>query len=308
MRHELTTLDLNIDSPELEPLIAMPYQLERLATGFRWAEGPIWFPDGDFVLWSDIPNDTIHRWSEQDGLGVFRKPCGFTNGHTLDAHGRLVSCEHQNRRVSRTEHDGTVTAVATHYEGKRLNSPNDVVIRSDGMIFFTDPTYGMQAHEGNAGPQELDWQGVYCVQPDGSGLTLLTREFTQPNGLALSVDERTLYVDDSQEDLLRAFDLGADGQLSSGRLVAEHIREEGVAGGPDGVKIDVEGRIWITAPGGIRVYLPDGTLLGTLPIPENTANLNWGGEDRRTLYITASTSLYRVRLNVAGSGLWTHMA
>ena len=306
MQNERTTLDLNIDSEEVRRLVAEPYQLERLADGFIWSEGPLWVAEGNYVLFSDIPNDKIYRWDEEQGLTVFRHPCGFTNGHTLDTQGLLLSCEHQNRRVSRTERDGTITAIATHYEGKRLNTPNDIVVRSDGTIFFTDPTYGMKADEGDAGEQELDWQGVYSVQPDGSGLTLLTKEFTQPNGLALSPDEQTLYVDDSEEKLLRAFDLNQAGQLSGGRLIDENIHEEGVHGGPDGLKLDTVGRIWITGPGGIRVYEPDGTLLGTLPVPENSANLNWGGPDRRTLYITASSSLYRVRLNVSGAGLWTH--
>ncbi len=178
MQNHRETLPLQIESEELRALIAEPFQLEKIATGFIWSEGPLWFSDGDYLLFSDIPNDTIHRWDEQQGLTTFRKPCGFTNGHTTDPQGRLVSCEHQNRRVSRTEPDGTITTIATHYHDKRLNTPNDIVIRSDGTIFFTDPTYGFKADEGNAGPGELEWNGVYSVQPDGSNLTLLTKEFT----------------------------------------------------------------------------------------------------------------------------------
>lgn len=302
------TIALDIESDALRRLVAEPAQLERIAHGFIWSEGPLWIADGEYLLWSDIPNDTIHRWSESEGQTTFRHPCGFTNGHTVDPQGRLVSCEHQNRRVSRTEPDGTITAIATHYDGKRLNTPNDIVVRSDGTIFFTDPTYGFQAHEGNAGPAELDWRGVYSVQPDGSNITLLTKEFTQPNGICLSADEKTLYVDDSEKKLLRAFDILPDGTLGNGRLIADNIREEGVDGGPDGVKLDTDGRIWITGPGGVRVYENDGTLIGTLPVPENCSNLNWGGPDRSTLYITASSSVYRVRLNVTGVGIWLHRA
>jgi gluconolactonase len=294
--------ELQLDSAELRALVAAPFSLERLATGFQFTEGPIWDRAGNFLLFSDIPADTIFRWDAASRISTFRHPCGFTNGHTRDSAGRLLSCEHRNRRVCRTEADGTVVPMASHYAGKRLNSPNDIVVKSDGMIYFTDPTYGLGPNEGDAGEQELSWQGVYRVAPDGSNLTLLVDDFEAPNGLAFSPDERFLYVDDSERMHVRKFEVQADGTLAGGQIISAelgaHADRRGV---PDGMKVDREGRLWVTARDGIWVLTPDGEHLGTLPMPEIAANLNWGEADRQTLYITASTSLYRVRLNVGGA-------
>lgn len=297
MRNLRERLAVEIAEDAVRQLVAEPV-IEWLATGGRWLEGPIWIDARDHLLFSDIPNNTIFRWDERDGVSVFRQPSGFSNGHTLDRQGRLVSCEHQNRRVSRTEHDGQVVAVAAQYDGRRLNSPNDVVVRSDGVIYFTDPTYGQKADEGDCGPQELGWQGVYRVTPDDGQLHLLIDDMRAPNGLAFSPDERHLYVDDSEDMLLRVYDLQPDGTLANGRTIC---RDMGGHGAPDGMKVDTEGRIWITASGGVWVLDPDGHKLGLLPVPERVANLNWGPPDRSTLYLTASTSIYRVRLNVAGA-------
>jgi gluconolactonase len=302
MQNDRAELEMKIESAELRRLLGNSPVLERLATGFGFTEGPVWFPDGNYLIFSDIPNTTLHRWDEQDGVSVFRKPSGFANGNTRDLEGRLLTCEHSNRRVSRTEHDGTITVIASHYEGKRLNSPNDIVVKSDGMIYFTDPTYGLDPREGDGGRQELEWQGVYRVAPDGSELTLLVNDFTAPNGLVFSPDERQLYVDDSEDMFVKVFDVQSDGTLDGGKIIAQsmggHADRPGI---PDGMKVDVEGRLWATGPGGVWVMEPDGRLIGVLPVPEVAANLNWGGPDRRTLYITASTSLYRVRVNVAGA-------
>jgi sugar lactone lactonase YvrE len=301
MRNVRETIELQIESKELRQLVARPV-LERLASGSRWAEGPIWVDQGDYLLFSDIPNNTIYRWDERDGIAVFRHPSGFANGNTLDQQGRLVSCEHQNRRVSRTEADGSVVSVATHYEGKRLNSPNDVVVKSDGMIYFTDPTYGQKPDEGDCGPQELPWQGVYRARPDGSELVLLVDDFRAPNGLAFSPDERQLYIGDSEDLFVRAYQLRPDGTLEQGRTIRSEMGRYGDRqGAPDGMKVDVDGRLWVTAAGGVWVLDPDGQLIGVLPVPEAVANIAWGPPERQTLYLTASSSLYRVRLNVAGT-------
>ncbi len=220
-------------------------------------------------------------------LEVFRQPSGNSNGLTLDLQGRLIACEHSNRRVSRTEADGSVIPLATHYQGRQLNSPNDVVVKSDGSIYFTDPPYGVQPEE-----RELDFQGVYRIAPDGT-LALLVDDFERPNGLAFSPDERILYVDDTARRHVRAFDVLPDGTLVHGRVFAE--MQSPATGGPDGMKLDVEGSLYVTGPGGTWLFDPDGRHLGTLVTPELPANLAFGDGDRCTLYITARTSVYRVR-------------
>lgn len=266
-------------------------QLERIATGFQFTEGPVWHPDG-YLLFSDIPADRIYKWTPPDKLEVFRQPSGNSNGLTLDRQGRLIACEHGNRRVSRTEANGRVVPLATHYQGKRLNSPNDVVVKSDGSIYFTDPPYGVQPEE-----RELDFQGVYCIAPDGT-LILVADDFERPNGLAFSPDERILYIDDTVRRHVRAFDLRPDGTLANGRVFAE--MNSPVPGGPDGMKLDVEGNLYVTGPGGVWLFDPHGRHLGILVTPEKPANLAFGDEDRRTLYITARTSVYRVRTRLPG--------
>ncbi len=298
MRDVRERLALEIQGEELRPLIAEP-MLERLATGARWAEGPIWVAAGNYLLFSDIPNNTIQRWNDDDGITVFRHPSGFANGNTLDAEGRLLSCEHQNRRVSRTEANGTIVAVASHYQGKRLNSPNDLVVKSDGSIYFTDPCYGQKSDEGDCGPSEVAWQGVYRVRPDGSDLQLLIADLRAPNGLAFSPDERRLYVDDSEDVFMRVYDVQADGTVANGRDVARDMgKHPDLPGGPDGMKVDADGRVWVTGAGGIWVFDDAGHKLGVLRVPEAVANLTWGGPHGTTLYVAASSSLYRVQLNV----------
>lgn len=264
---------------------------ERIVSGFQFTEGPVWHPDG-YLMFSDIPADRIYQWTPDGTLSVFRQPSGNSNGLTLDHEGRLIACEHGNRRVSRTEVDGAVISLASHYQGRRLNSPNDVVVRSDGSIYFTDPPYGVEPEE-----QELAVHGVYRVAPDGI-LQLLVDDFDRPNGLAFSPDENTLYIDDSARLHVRAFDVLSDGSLSNGRVLVDMASE--APGVPDGMKLDAEGNLFVTGPGGIWLLDPSGGHLGTLVTPEHPANLAFGDADRRTLYITAQTSVYRVRTRVQG--------
>ena len=272
--------------------------LEKLATGFIFTEGPIWDAVGGGLFFSDIPADKMWKWTKDKGPEVVRDPSGKSNGLTLDKGGRLIACEHVNRRVSRTEEDGTVHAIADTYEGKRLNSPNDVVVKSDGSIYFSDPPYGLTEEFGRLDVQELPFQGVYRISPDGESLTLLVDDFEKPNGLAFSPDESLLYIDDTDLSHVRVFDVDADGMISNGRLFAELKGDE--PGNPDGMKIDSEGNVYVTGPGGIWVFDPSGNELGRIDVPEVTGNLAWGDEDWRTLYIAGSTSLYRIRLGVEG--------
>ncbi|MBI2302226.1 MAG: SMP-30/gluconolactonase/LRE family protein [Armatimonadetes bacterium] len=267
-------------------------EAEKIASGLTFTEGPVWHPDG-CLLFSDIPNNRIHKWTAADGAQVWREPSGNSNGLTLDHKAHLIACEHGNRRVSRTADDGAVTAIAERYEGKRLNSPNDVVVHSSGAIYFTDPPYGVQQNQ-----RELDFQGVYRIAEDG-GLTLLVDDFLKPNGLAFSPDEQRLYVDDTDRHHIRVFDVQADGTLTGGRLFADmNVRADG---GADGMKVDADGRVYCTGPGGCWCFAADGTHLGTLVLPEVPANVAWGDDDRSTLYFTARTSVYRLRMRVRGS-------
>jgi gluconolactonase len=269
--------------------------VERVAGGFKFTEGPIW--RGDHLLFSDIPSNRIVRWrslGEGPEVTTFRTPSGNSNGLTLDRSDRLVACEHSGRRVSRTEADDSVTALAERYQGRRLNSPNDVVVRSDGAVYFTDPPYGLPNRtEG----KELPFNGVYRLAPDGE-LSLLADDFELPNGLAFSPDERVLYVDDSGRQHIRAFTVRSDGGIADGRVFAElRDAEPGV---PDGMKVDVEGNVYCTGAGGIWVFAPAGRKLGRIVLPELPANLAWAGDDWQTMFATAQTSVYRWRSGVPG--------
>lgn len=265
----------------------------RVAGGFQFTEGPVWHPEG-YLLFSDIPASIIYRYEPSNGEPPtpWRQPSGNSNGLTYDRAGRLLACEHGNRRVSRTEPDGTVIPLATHYRGARLNSPNDIVVRSDGSIYFTDPPYGIREDE-----RELPHNGLYRIPPEGE-LHLLATDFGRPNGLAFSPDESLLYVDDSPRREIRVFKVNAAGDLISDRLFAKmETREEG---SPDGMKVDVLGNVYCAGPGGVWVYQPSGALVGVVAGPERPANLAFGGADLRTLYITARTSLYCLRTRNPG--------
>lgn len=280
---------------ELASIMPKESTVERIETGFKFAEGPLWNGSQGFLLFSDIPANRIYRWSPEEGLGVFRDPSGNSNGLTYDKKGRLLICEHGNRRLSRIEKDGAYTVLADSFRGKRLNSPNDVIVRSDGTIYFTDPPYGIQPKE-----KELPFSGVYRVDPEENKLTLLVDDFDRPNGLAFSPDESILYIGDSSTARrhVRAFDVTRDGTVSNGRVFVE-IRSE-LPGNPDGIKVDTEGRLYVSAAGGIWVFSQDREHLGTVRTPEIPANCAWGDSDWRTLFITARTSIYRVKTSAQG--------
>ncbi|MEM7525289.1 MAG: SMP-30/gluconolactonase/LRE family protein [Pseudomonadota bacterium] len=276
--------------------------VKQLATGFDWVEGPVWFGDADRLLFSDIPNNKIMSWSPTGGAHVFRAPSNFSNGHTRDREGRLISCEHGTRRVTRTELDGTVTVIADRFEGKRLNSPNDVVVKSDGTIWFSDPHYGIKTnYEGFKAEQELPCN-VYRVDPATGAMDAVLTDFNCPNGLAFSPDESRLYVADTgrifSDDArhIRAFDVSAAGALSGGAVF--HVVSPGVA---DGFRCDRLGNIWTSAGDGVHCLNPDGALLGKLLTPELVSNVCFGGRDKHRLFITATTSLYAVSLAVEGA-------
>jgi len=297
----------DVYDPAFRRLIPADATIELIATGFAFTEGPVW--NGDHLLFSDIPNNRIVRWRrlpEGPEVTTFRYPSGFpagrpakveqmgSNGLTLDRQGRLLACEHGSRHVSRTEPDGSVIALADRYEDKRLNSPNDVVCRADGRIYFTDPPYGLvERTEG----KELPYQGVFRIDPDG-GLHLLADDFDRPNGLAFSPDGRTLYVDDSGRRHIRAFDVDDDGGIRNGRVFADLTHPD--EGSPDGMKVDVEGNVYCTAAGGTWVLNSAGAALGRIVTPDRPANIGWGDADWRTLFITARPSLYRLRVAVPG--------
>jgi gluconolactonase len=287
----------------LDDILPSDASLRRLAGGFKWAEGPLWLPREETLLFSDIPANTIYQWDQGRGVTVYRKPSSGANGNTLDLKGRLITCEHESRRVSRTEADGQVVTLASHYDNKRFNSPNDVVVRSDGSVYFTDPLYGL-VHSGTLGQRELDCQGVYRISPKNKAVTLEVDYFKTPNGLAFSPDEQYLYVNDSDLMLIRVFNVGADGSLTNGRTYAELDPKWG-PGGPDGMKTDREGNIYTTGPSGIWIFDSTANLVGILTMPESTTNMNWGGVDRRELFITTATGsrgscLYQLELAIPG--------
>ncbi|AIG75111.1 Hypothetical protein AJAP_11105 [Amycolatopsis japonica] len=269
--------------------------MQRLHTGCRWTEGPAYFPAGRYLVFSDIPNDRVLRWDETTGaVGVFREPAGFHNGHTVDRQGRLVSCEQGNRRVTRTEHDGTTTVLAGTYQGKRFNSPNDVVESSDGAIWFTDPSYGIDSdYEGHQAESEIGACHVYRVDPVDGSVRIVADDFSRPNGLAFSLDESLLYIADTRQNPshIRVFSVD-DGRLSGGEVFATSD-----AGGFDGVRLDAAGRVWAAAHDGLHCFAPDGTRIGKLRVPEVCSNLTFGGPRRNDLFITASSSVYTLRVN-----------
>jgi gluconolactonase len=271
---------------------------EKLGTGFLFTEGPVWHPTGKFLVFSDMPGDHMRRWSARDGITTFRKPSSMGNGNTYDPQGRLLTCEHATSRVTRTEPHGRIVPVATHFRGKQLNSPNDIVCRSDGAIYFTDPPYGRAKFYGVEREQELPFQGVYRAGAGPETPELLVDDFDRPNGLCFSLDERRLFINDTARKHIRVFDVTPAGGLARGRLWAETRGDE--PGAPDGMKIDSAGTVYCCGPGGIHVFDPDANLREVIEVPEYTANFAWGDDDYRSLFITASTSLYRLRVAVPG--------
>lgn len=270
----------------LDDLVEPGATPRKLAGNFKFTEGPVWNPSG-FWIFSDIPASLLYRCTPGAEVEIFRAPSGQANGNAFDREGRLITCEHANRRVSRTERDGSVAALAEKFEGRRLNSPNDLAVRrADGGIYFTDPDYGTPEGE----PKEIGFNGVYRIAPDGA-LSLLAKDFPKPNGLAFSPDEKRLYINDSVQGVIRVFDVRPDGSLANGRQFAE-LRDPGREGVPDGMKTDARGNVWCTGPGGVWVFSPAGGLLGKIPMPEVPANLAFGGADGRTLFLTARTGVY----------------
>jgi gluconolactonase len=292
-----------VHDDRLRDLVDPAATAEKIAGGCVFTEGPVWSHRDNSLIFSDVRGDAMYRWTEAGGQEVFRRPSGVANGNTYDRAGRLVTCEHQNRRVSRTLPDGRVETLVSHWEGKRFNSPNDIVGVPNGDLYFTDPPYGLRRPDGTFGPQEIPFNGVYRLAADGQ-LTVLAEDFERPNGLVISNDGRRLYIDDTERHHVRVFDLGADGQLTHGRVFAEVSYGE-TTGRPDGMKLDTEGNLYVTAntAEGVWVYAPDGALLGFLGVPEPPANAAWGGPGNSTLFITANTSVYRLQMKVSGQPL-----
>ncbi len=282
--------------------------IERVATGFRWAEGPVYFRDGGYLLWSDIPNNRIMRWSEDDGhVSVFRANSNYSNGNTRDREGRLITCEHDARRVTRTEPDGTITVLIDNFQGKKLNAPNDVVVAADGAVWFTDPGYGtLGNYEGHLAEHELPPR-VYRLDVKTGQATVVTEDFDKPNGLAFSPDEKKLYIIDSGithggKSNIRVYDVQGD-KLTGGKVFAENF----APGITDGVRTDIDGNVWCSmgwaAPkeDGVRCYAPNGDMIGIVHLPETCANLCFGGKRRNRLFMTASTSVYAVYVETQGA-------
>ena len=294
----------DVRDPRFKALIFGHTRLEKLHTGCRWAEGPAYFAAGRYLVWSDIPNDRLLRFDECDGsVSVFRQPAYNENGHTVDRQGRLVSCEHRGRAVTRTEHDGSRTVLAASYQGKRLNSPNDAVVKSDGSIWFTDPTYGIDSeYEGDAAVSDIGASYVYRLDPESGHVEMVADDLFKPNGLAFSPDEGLLYIadtgfthDESVTPKINVYPVIDGVKLGKARLFSECD-----AGLYDGLRVDVLGHVWTSAGDGVHVFHPDGTLIGKVPVPELVANVCFGGIKRNRLFICGQTSLYSLYVNVQG--------
>ena len=285
-------------------LVVPTAAVECLFDKGRWTEGPVWFADGNFLVWSDIPNNRMLRWVPDGGVTVFRADAGFSNGNTRDRQGRLVTCEHGNRRVTRTEPDGSITVIADRHRGRRLNSPNDVVVKSDGSVWFTDPTYGiMSDYEGHKAEPEQDGCFVYRVDPATGEVAVVADDFVKPNGLAFSPDERILYVSDTGlshapdgPHHIRAFDVVDGASLRNPRVFA--VISPGV---PDGFRVDTAGNVWTSAQDGVHCHAPDGTKLGRIKLPQMVSNLVFGGPKRNRLFITSTHAVYSVFVAANGA-------
>lgn len=292
------TFHLHAYHPHFWTLVEPQAQLERLADGFQFLEGPAWHAGRQALVFSDIIGDTLYQWDVDSGVKALRQPSHMANGNTFDMQGRLLSCEHAASRVSRTSEDGQYQVLAARYQGKELNSPNDIVVKSDGSICFTDPNFGRRVRVGVPRAQELPFQGVYCLQPESGELTLLVDDFENPNGLCFDLTEERLFVNDSPRGHIRIFEVKADGSLEGGQVWAE-VRGAG-PGVPDGMKIDAAGNLYCCGAGGVHVFDPKANPLGLIGMPEQTANFVWGDPDLHSLYLTASTGLYRLPMLQSG--------
>lgn len=295
-------MTVEVHDPLFNSYVMFNATLKQLASGFDWVEGPVWFGDAGCLLFSDIPNNRIMRWTPGSGITTFREPSNYANGHTRDRQGRLVSCEHGSRRVTRTEWDGSITVLAEGYQGKPLNSPNDVVVTADGAIWFTDPHYGiMTNYEGFKAEQELPCN-VYRIDPESGALEAVLTDFACPNGLAFSPDESLLYVadtgrmfDQQAKKHIRVFRHEGEGSVSGGEVF--HVVSPGCS---DGFRVDSDGNIWTSAGDGVHCIAPDGHLLGKILTPELVSNVCFGGRAKHRLFITATTSVYSIVLNRQG--------
>jgi len=279
---------------EFSNLIDPKTPIEKIADGFSFTEGPIWDDDNNRLLFSDIPSNRIFSWSEKLGISTYRSPSNFSNGLTFDSAGNLVACEHQSRSISIETRKNKVTPLVNSYKGKKLNSPNDVIAAKDGSILFTDPIYGLRVGMGGPAEQELPFQGVFRLPPNGKQLELISDTFERPNGLVLSPDEKYLFIGDTVRQHIRCFGISKDWKFSGGQVWAE-LWDDEYAGRPDGMKVDLHGNLFSTGPGGIWVLDRNATLLGRIFLPEKTSNLAWGDQDRKSLFITSSSTVYRIR-------------
>ena len=298
---------VDVKSEKLHELVDSQAQVEKLATGFTFTEGPLWNKSEGYLLFSDMPADIRRRWSEADGVTEVANPSNKGNGMTYDAEGRLLVCEHVTSSLVRMDPDGkggNRETLASHYQGKELNSPNDVIVANDGSIYFSDPWYGRMPVFGVERERELGFQGVYRIASEGGDPQLLIDDFEQPNGLCFSPDESLLYINDTPRAHIRVFDRQADGTIANGRMffdsIGSGVIEEGI---PDGMKCDERGNVYVTGPSGVWVISPEAELLGVIEVPENVGNLNWGGDDWSDLYMPSTTSLYRISMKVSGNRL-----
>ena len=292
-------MSVEVRDKMLLEIIDPNHSLEVVAEGFTFTEGPIWHPQEHHLTFSDIPANRMHRWSASKGLSIYREPSNMANGNTYDRQGKMLTCEHATHRVVRQESDGQLTVLASHYQSKELNSPNDIVVRSNGDIYFTDPVYGRYAGFGLERPRELDFQGIYKIEATSGELTLLNKQLTQPNGLAFSPDESTLYVADTPEMHIWKFEVADDGSLANGRVFSGSTGTG--AGAPDGLKVAANGYVFCAGPGGVHMYEPvQGTDLGVIRTPAFCANFTWGGEDLLTFFLTSSNRLYQIPVKLPG--------
>lgn len=296
-------LELDIQDERLTAVLDTSSPLEQITTGFSFTEGPIWRDSDQSLIFSDIMGNTIYRYTEIDGLEKFRINSYMANGNTYDQEGRILTCEHATSRLTRTGKDGRYEILATHFEGRQLNSPNDVVVKSDGTIYFTDPPAGRSEKYGVPRSRELSFNGVFRFDPATQELSLLVDDFVLPNGLCFSLDEQQLFINDTRRQHIRVFDVNEAGLLENGRLWAE--TKGALPGVPDGMKIDVQSNIYCCGSGGIQIFDKEASCLGAILMPEPPANFTFGDRDRQSLYVTASTSVYRLRTKVMGHLPWT---
>ena len=298
----MSTIKLDAHDPKLNDIFDENSEIETIVAGREFLEGPAWHPYEKHLRFSDILGNSTLEWSERDGLSTYRLNSHMANGNTYDRQGRLLSCHHASSCVTRMDNDATMTVLASHYQGMELNSPNDIVVKSDGSVYFTDPPYGREAKVGIPRQRQLDFSGIYRWNPADGSLMLLNSALERPNGLCFSLDESLLYVNDTPQNKIYLFGVKADGSLSDERLLVE-TKGDG-PGGPDGMKIDSQGNLYCTAQGGLHVFKADGSFLGRLLTPMQITNFTWGDDDLRSIYLTGITTLYRVRSSIAGMPLF----